>query len=398
MQSASKCCICLAVVIAAHVCLATGKHAHGGVTRKLLQNLAGPEDTTKVKLPSGHTAELPTVDFKLPKYNHADSLSAATDGFLDWFLVIYWGSWILFVVAVEAVIFSRGGASMTAVVKEVNLSRESSQVFRRSSLIRHVSQSPEDLERSLERKLSIGSSDEGPRCELNMNLWTLNLLAAQGNAWSGRRNTENQLRPMLVFIGAIAMGLTQLFTLFLIVYDIDPAASPYTEKPSAPWKTSAVTVNCMKFVMVFFLGMAVVDEAGDAYDNYINGMGVDREKLKIPRFVVLFIPLFHYVITLFVILTGVSVILSCQAVPDILYNSMAILFITQVDEYFWGFCSRAFDIDAEWSVELGVVPQVKLLKKCIIMFPMLWGFCLMGRAWYRDQMPALIVRVVAKQV
>merc|ERR1740130_929897 len=153
----------------------------------------------------------------------------------------------------------------------------------------------------------------------------------------------------------------------------------------------------MKVVMVFFLGMYVVSEAADAYDNYVLGVALKPEALHIHRFFVLFIPFFHYFITLSVILAGGSVVLSCQDVPNILYNSMAILFITRVDELFWGFFERTFDIEADWKAEINEsgVAEVKLIKKFIIMFPMLWGFCLLGRAWYRDQMPALVVRVLA---
>jgi len=201
----------------------------------------------------------------------------------------------------------------------------------------------------------------------------------------------------LVFTAAVLMGLIQLLTLFLVVYDIDPAANPYTVKPGAPWKTSPLTVNCMKVVMTFFLGMYVVSEAADAYDNFILGMAIKGKELLIHWSCVLFIPIYHYLITLTVILAGVSVVLSCQDVPNILYNSMAILFITRVDELFWGFFERAFDIEADWKAEINVsdVAEVKLIKKFIIMFPMLWGFCLLGRAWYRDQMPAFVVRVLA---
>lgn len=226
------------------------------------------------------------------------------------------------------------------------------------------------------------------------NMWTLNVVCALGQATDRKGNILN---PMFVFTAGIAMGLLQLFVLFLVVYDIDPSATPYTEKPAAPWKTSPLTVNCMKFVMVFFLGMSVVAEAGDAYDNFIVGVGVDKRDLLTRRFNVLFIPAFHYFITMSVILAGVSVILSCQAVPDILYNSMAIVFITQVDELFWNFISQTFEVEAEWQVMIceSQMSEAQLLKKCIVMFPMLWGFCLLGRAWYRDQMPALIVRVIA---
>merc|ERR1719491_716365 len=238
------------------------------------------------------------------------------------------------------------------------------------------------------RSTLLGPNGDGQSKVLKPNIWALNLVASCGQAKD--RNGE-ALSPKLVFIAGIIMGCLQILTLFLVVYDIDPAADPYTEKPSAAWKESALTVNCMKVVMVFFLGMYVVSEAADSYDNYVLGCAVRCEDLNVHRFFVLFIPMFHYLITLSVILAGVSVVLSCQDVPRILFSSMAILFITGVDELFWGFVERTFEIEAKWQVQLNEskVVEVRLIKKCIVMFPMLWGFCLLGRAWYRDQMPAL---------
>lgn len=345
------------------------KQGHQGHSAKLRihaeprqQSLRG-RDKNYVSTEDEHVA--PNIAFKMPKSTHVDSLSAATDGFLDWFVVGYWGVLLLILLMTEMIILMNGGVPI--------VKRESTTSI--GGLMR------EDTE-------------DDKYLTLAPNFWTLNVVASRGKAFD---HQGNELSPMLVFSAAISMGLLQLFTLFLIVYDIDPSASPYTEKPSTPWKTSPLTVNCMKVVMTFFQGMSVVAEAGDSYDNYIIGMGVGD--LLTSRFFVLFIPLFHYFITLAVILAGVSVILSCQAVPDILYNSMAILFITQVDELFWGFFERTFDVDATWRVEkesLTAVAESELLKRGFIMLPMLWGFQLLGRAWYRQQMPMMAMRIMAK--
>jgi len=404
----------LAVALAAVSAAAAGKHAHRGFrvlsTASQINAVpapASPAEADKGNKQTPFEAMTAGTTFKMPNYHHADSLSAATDGYLDWFVVIYWGAWIMVVVLVELVTHLNGGIPVThAHVDDIVSVMSAPSVLdgKRSPSPGADDDTPSPRsppERlALKKSLSLLDEDDDPqgvRVDLAPNMWTLSVVSARGMARK-RSNRDNILSPKLVFVGAIAMGLLQIFTLFLVVYDVDPSASPYTTTPSAAWKTSPFTVNAMKFVMVFFLGMSVVAEAGDAYDNYIIGMGVNIEELLIHKFFVLFIPLFHYIITLVVILAGVSVILSCQAVPEILYNSMAILFITQVDELFWGFFERTFDIEADWSVYRNEshIPEVELLKKCIIMFPMLWGFCLLGRAWYRDQMPALIVRVLAK--
>merc|ERR1719440_357681 len=129
----------------------------------------------------------------------------------------------------------------------------------------------------------------------------------------------------------------------------------------------------MKFIMVFYLGLSVVRESGDAYDNYLCAMNVPKDYLFVHRFFVLFIPVCHYMVTLIVILAGVSVILSCQAVPQILACAMAILFITEVDELLWSFFKRLFDVTVVWRIPFnedeGDENRVQLvLKRCLVLF------------------------------
>lgn len=399
--------VCLVLALAVSRVASAGQ-AHKGVNQALrIQAAVSKDAEMPTKEPpktesQNKTKEVASMDdeaplsskmkFKMPLYSHVDSLSAATNGFLDWFVVAYWGIIVLFVVAFEVFdhyrehsIFSarrtsffdkeHDGEKATVAEEPAKLGRT------RSFLAGDVAGSEDILGEEKDKTLA-------------PNIWSLSLVASHGKAKDRRGNI---LSPWVVFIAGVIMGLIQLLTLFLVVYDIDPTASPYTSKPGAPWKTSPFTVNCMKVVMVFFLGMYVVSEAADAYDNFILGLAMKGRELLIHWSCVLSIPVFHYLITLCVILAGVSVVLSCQDVPNILYNSMAILFITRVDELFWGFFERTFDIEADWNVQIqeSDVVEVQLIKKCIIMFPMLWGFCLLGRAWYRDQMPAIIVRVLA---
>lgn len=403
MLQVSRLNICLAVLLALTTVVAAGKQAQrGAIEGSSALTIQAEPEATNPKVPDFKAPKL-----KLPPVHHADALSRATDGWLDWFLVCYWGTIFLVVGAVEVGTHLRGGVPLTHhSSSDIGhpLVRGSSKRARKADVENPIegtldAPAAADNDRddmSAERSLSALFCKKGDEniVELAPNFWTLNVVAARGRATDRKGNV---ISPVFVFLAAMFMGLLQVFTLFLIVYDIDPSASPYTSKPEAAWKTSAVTVNCMKFVMAFFLGMSVVAEAGDAYDNYVYGMGLGSEELLVHRFWVILVPLFHYLITLTVIVAGVSVILSCQAVPQILFNSNAILFITQVDELFWGFFERTFDINADWEIEINEsdVLEVVLLKKCIIMFPMLWGYCLLGRAWYRDQMPALIVRVLA---
>jgi hypothetical protein len=341
--------------------------------------------------------DLPTgLDFKMPKVSYADRVAAWTDGFLDLFVLCYWGTILVFIAISELVGHFRGRAAQlrpSATSLSASMSVDRIRALRKSQLQENIPATPA-AGRTKGGKVDDDEDDPDDKLDLSPNFWTFNVVAARGLAYDKKGDS---LSPAIVCLGAILMGLLQLFTLFLIVYDIDPAAAPYTQKPAAAWKESPLTVNCMKVCMTFFLGMSVVAEAGDAYDEFIIGMSV--KDLEVSRVRVVAIPLFHYTITLAVVVAGVSVVLSCQAVPDILFNSMAVLFITQVDELFWGFFERTFDVDAQWYVKrenLGKVAESELMKRCIIMFPMMWGFSLLGRAWYRNQMPMMAMRMMAK--
>jgi len=354
----------------------------------------------------------------MPDYGRVDSLSRATGGFLDWFVVIYWGTCVLIAVLVEVILHLH--ASATKAPQNLDQKKEIQRRVMVLEAQKKAAVAQDDFDLAKQIKLEIEAlqikfeekdieddfvtsrtssllcpNGDGRSKKLKPNMWALNLVASCGQA---KDRNGDVLSPKLVFIAGIIMGCLQLFTLFLVVYDIDPAADPYTDTPAVAWKTSPLTVNCMKVVMVFFLGMYVVSEAADSYDNFMLGCAVRCEDLAAHRFFVLFIPMFHYLITLSVILAGVSVVLSCQDVPRILFSSMAILFITGVDELFWGFVERTFEIEAKWQVYLNEskVVEIQFIKKFLVMFPMLWGFSLLGRAWYRDQMPALAMRAFFK--
>merc|ERR1711977_605143 len=122
-------------------------------------------------------------------------------------------------------------------------------------------------------------------------------------------------------------GFLQVFTVFLIVHDLDPTAAPVTTHPSSPWVKRPWTVNCMKWIMVTFLTVGLTNEAFQAAQIFKASLKVSAARLTVPRLLPLFMPAFQYCVLLGVVWGGVSVILSCQATPDILFNSLAITFI-----------------------------------------------------------------------
>ena len=58
---------------------------------------------------------------------------------------------------------------------------------------------------------------------------------------------------------------------------------------------SGTSVNCMKFIMVSFLGLSVTTEASGAYMNWVSAAQfMLGEKDSLPTILALFVPCSHY--------------------------------------------------------------------------------------------------------
>eukprot|EP00929_Paragymnodinium_shiwhaense_P106684 TRINITY_DN7228_c0_g1_i2.p1 TRINITY_DN7228_c0_g1~~TRINITY_DN7228_c0_g1_i2.p1 ORF type:complete len:211 (-),score=36.62 TRINITY_DN7228_c0_g1_i2:218-850(-) len=194
------------------------------------------------------------------------------------------------------------------------------------------------------------------------------------------------------------MGSLQLFTIFLIVHDIDPNAHPITSVPDSPWKQTTWTINCMKWMMTVFLVVGLVPEVADNQEVCRAILTVDDSRLDVSVWAVWTLSLMHYIVTLSIIWGGVNAICSFSAVPDIVYSSLAITFISHVDDAAFQFFKRTCDVKAEFDIEYKVGRRVKLpnwVREALRMFlilPCFWGFFLISRAWHTNVMPAGRVR------
>merc|ERR1712151_1455474 len=82
-------------------------------------------------------------------------------------------------------------------------------------------------------------------------------------------------------------------------------------------------------------------------------MGVvvmNAESFRVHRGFLILMAACQYVVTLWVLFGGVAVVLSFQAVPDILYSSMAIVFVNSIDDLMYQFVESVFDIDADFQL------------------------------------------------
>lgn len=185
-----------------------------------------------------------------------------------------------------------------------------------------------------------------PQSVLPQNLWALNLAAAVGQCSVRRR----PLRPSIVACLSIFMVGLQCLALFLVANDINPNAMPVTVHPSTPWVHHGWSVNTMKWLMVVFLSLFMVAEAADCRVNLESVLVTNSKRFLVPKSLVFLVSSTQFVVVFLVVWCGVSAVLSFQAVPDILYSSMSVTFISRVDESFFKLLQSLVDIEADFTI------------------------------------------------
>lgn len=244
---------------------------------------------------------------------------------------------------------------------------------------------------------------ENEEVELPNNMWSLNLVAAIGQA---KFSNDRKVPVSLVALISCSMGAIQLLALFLIVHDIDPNATPVTSVPSSAWVKDSWTVNSMKWIMAGFLCVLLVNEVGQCKMVVNTALRVNHDRLEVTRVLPMVVVTFQYLIALVVVWASISAVLSFQSVPDAVYSSMSITFIIGVDEAMFEFLSLIFDIDADFTIlhktssgamEKGELDKhqmlhkhqvyLSMLLKGLIVYPLFLGTFLIGRAFYTNVMP-----------
>eukprot|EP00928_Gymnodinium_smaydae_P014474 TRINITY_DN15309_c0_g1_i1.p1 TRINITY_DN15309_c0_g1~~TRINITY_DN15309_c0_g1_i1.p1 ORF type:complete len:436 (+),score=92.84 TRINITY_DN15309_c0_g1_i1:55-1362(+) len=199
-------------------------------------------------------------------------------------------------------------------------------------------------------KAEAGGSDTDPispsskipkRSDLPQTMWALNLVSAIGQA---------NIHFYYVATISTVMAVFQVALLFLVVHDINPQASPVTTQAASPWVKDVWTINCMKWLMTTFLCVQMVTEAGRWKDVYTAILVTNRSRLCASRFILCTCVSGQYIVLVFVVWGGVSTVLSFQAVPDILYSSMAICFVAGVDEAVFKMIHQLFDVEADFMI------------------------------------------------
>jgi len=331
--------------------------------------------------------------------------------FFDTFLFVYWGI-VAAITGLIAVMMNKQVEAEVPMREEVEPdANPSKRLSRRMTVSEYILGSPHQLHHqeniTEEEEEEDDDDDEGE--ELPHNTWALILIASIGQA---KFSNGRPIPAWLVCIVAVFMGAIQLAALFLMCHDLDPTSEPLTVQPSTPYG-SVWTVNSMKVIMTIFMVVALVSEAGQCQKVFCQGLAVHESRLTAPRWVPLLSSFAQYIIAMAVVWAGVSVILSFQAVPDIIYSSMSIMCISNVDEMFFECMDAVLGIEADFVVKPNTCEKIKCRKgsveeiamkaegdfhydlpgsvnfvmKFLLAFPVLFGVFLFLRAWYTGFMP-----------
>lgn len=246
------------------------------------------------------------------------------------------------------------------------------------------------------------------------NMWSLCLVAALGQAKLPGTNKKAEvfLRANVVAGISIVMAFIQSAALFLIIHDIDPNSDPLTTDPSSPYG-SPWSVNTIKVIMTFLLAIALVSEAGQVKATFQVALEVYSSRLRSSRWLPITMISIQYLMGIAVVWAGCCAILSFQSVPDIIYSSMAITCISNVDEFFYEAFQEVTGLDADFRVMKrleaedaedaedseatqkdhtnSVRPLPFLYHFCSklgLFFPMVFACAVFGRAWYSGHMPS----------
>jgi hypothetical protein len=197
-----------------------------------------------------------------------------------------------------------------------------------------------------------------PHRDLPENIWSLNLLSSIGQAdiqhtW-GSRKVSYSLRPALVAAISVIMSAAQVFGLYCVIHDLDPSSTPVTSKAASPWVHDVWTINFMKWFMVAILSINAVGEAGQCRTVVTATIETNWHRLRVPRCMTLSVVLMQYVVLLLMLFVGISAVLSLNDVPNIIFSSMAITFITQTDELLFEMLHQVLDLEINFMIVHGL--------------------------------------------
>lgn len=240
--------------------------------------------------------------------------------------------------------------------------------------------------------------------ELARNLWALNLITSIGQARVQKKfgflTVSCNLSTTVVALVSITMAVCQFTALYALVHDLNPYARPVTTRPRQAWVESTWTVNTMKWFMMTYLSFNAIEEAGQSIDLMKAAYEIDARRLREPRWIIMLMGLTQYVVLCSTLLAGESAVLSFNAVPDVIYSSVAITFINSVDDVVYSVLHTVMGVEADFIVDSteDISEDVKAhihqipgwldgFFQYLVMLPMPWGLYIALHAFMTNIMP-----------
>jgi hypothetical protein len=224
--------------------------------------------------------------------------------------------------------------------------------------------------------------------ELPQTMWSMIILSAIGQV---RTESNERVPTAVIFSSAVCIGLLQLGILFLLLHDIDPHADAVTVEPSVPWANSWA-VNAMKWAMCIVICVALSSEMMEIKTNLRACILLSDERLHTSRYAMIASILTQYAITLAVVWSAMAVVLSFQSCPDIIFSSLAVCFVSNMDDMYYSFVCTSFDLEVDFVIKFEkgdrTVPWwVHFGLKFAAQFPLLLGLFVVSRAFHSGVMP-----------
>jgi len=232
--------------------------------------------------------------------------------------------------------------------------------------------------RAMMKSKSENLHDSDETVDLHETIWALILVAAAGQA---RFSNGWKVPVVVVAILALAIGALQVVILWILVNDIDMNTKPISDH---------ATVNVMKWCMVLVICMSVVGDLEECKLIVLAIFKIDIRKLSVGRWLPAFVAFWQYAISVYVVRAGCQVVLSFDRAPDIVYSSLAVTFLTHIDNLAFNFVDTVLNLEVDLKIDMGnMKPLPKLFTSTVMFagfFPMLLAGFLTSRAFLTNEM------------
>lgn len=263
--------------------------------------------------------------------------------------------------------------------------------------------------------------------ELPKNVWSLivaaNLKQVRIKRRIGMVSLSMELGVAFAIIAALFVVVLQVLILYALVLDLNPDAGVVVTKSARPWIHSTWSVNFIKWFMMMFICAGQVDEAYQSMQIVKASLVIHENRNRVHYLVVMVMGFMQYLTMLWTVLTGLAVVLNFDTVADTIYSSMAIGFVSNLDDIVYNLMVVLLDLEVDFKVDLHehrpedtwapsdlapsdsgedvgakasvVAVDVQILPAWLdgilhflVASPLIWGLYIAAHAWSTNTMPS----------